>query len=266
MQRTNGTSPYFRKSNLNSWLFPQFNSSILQWVAFFIPIYFQGVRNASPFKSGTNSLTFEAFLIPFALVAGVILSTTGVYRTLHAVGFALITIGLGLLTLQTRYTRTAVWVTFQAVEAIGQGFIVPTILPTIQASLPGLEVASSVGMYSFLRIFDFVWSITIPGIIFNAQWNKKHHVVGDLAIREEMRNGIAYHFTSATYRSMLPITIQDQIVGVYIESLRTIWQVAIMLALVGFVAVFTQRYIALRTELNTKFGLERRKDELTCEA
>jgi hypothetical protein len=134
-----------------------FDSSILlQWVAFFIPIYFQGVRNASPLKSGINFLPFEAFLIPFASVAGVILSKTGIYRPLHVFGFALIAIGLGLFTLQTRYTKTAVWVTFQAVEAIGQGFVIPTILPAIQASLPESEVASSVGMYSFLRSFGFV--------------------------------------------------------------------------------------------------------------
>jgi len=147
-------------------------------------------------------------------------------------------IGLGLFTLQTRYTRTAVWVTFQAVEAIGQGLVIPTILPTIQAFLPESELASYVGMYSFLRVFDFVWGITIPAIIFNAQWNKKHHVIGDLAIREQRRNGMAYHFASGTYRTMLPITVQDQIVGVYTESLRTIWQVGIMLALLGFLAAF----------------------------
>jgi hypothetical protein len=77
---------------------------------------------------------------------------------------------------------------------------------------------------------------------------------------------MAYHFASGTYRDMLPVSIQDQIIGVYTESLKTMWQVAITLALLGFLAVFVQRHIALRTELNTEFGLKERKKEVTSEA
>lgn len=150
-----------------------FNTSILlQWVAFFIPIYFQGARDASPMQSGIDFLPFEAFLIPIAAVAGTLLTRTGVYRPFHALALALMTIGLGLFSMQDENTPTAVWVVFQAIEAVGQGLIIPTILPATQASLPESEVATSVGLYSFLRSFGFVWGTTILGIIFNAQWNR----------------------------------------------------------------------------------------------
>ncbi|KAF2708581.1 MFS general substrate transporter [Pleomassaria siparia CBS 279.74] len=234
-----------------------FNSSILlQWVAFFIPIYFQGVRNTSPMKSGINLLPFEAFLIPIAAVAGGILSKTGAYRPFHAIGLALMTIGLGLFTLLDRGTPTVVWVVFEAIEAVGQGLIIPTILPAIQASLPEKEVATSVGLYSFLRSFGFVWGTTIPGVIFNAQWDRNDYRLASAPdVREAMKDGKAYHFVSGSFRGALPKRIQSEIITVYVETLKTLWYVAVAFAAVGFLSTFGERHIPLRKDLDTEYGL-----------
>jgi hypothetical protein len=234
-----------------------FNSSLLlQWAAFFIPIYFQGVRNASPMKSGINFLPFEAFLIPIAAVSGAMLSKTGVYRPFHLVGFILMTVGLGLFALLDRNTSTVIWVVFEAIEAIGQALVIPTILPAIQASLPEKEVATSVGMYSFLRSFGYVWGITIPSIIFNAQWNKEdYRLDGFPDVRDAMQNGRAYHFASDAYRSTLPESVQYEIITVYVETLRVLWYAAVAFSVVGLLAVFGEKHIALRIGLETEFGL-----------
>jgi len=242
-----------------------FNSSLLlQWVAFFIPIYFQGVRNASPIKSGINFLPFEAFLIPIAAVSGALLSKTGVYRPFHLIGFVLMTIGVGLFALLDRDTPTVVWVVFEAIEAIGQALVIPTILPAIQASLPEKEVATSVGMYSFLRSFGFVWGTIIPGIIFNAQWDKEdYRLAGFPEVRRAMQNGKAYHFASGIYRSALPEVVQYDIITVYVETLKVLWYAAAAFSVVGLFAVFGEKHIALRKGLDTEFGLaaDKTKDE-----
>jgi hypothetical protein len=234
-----------------------FNTSILlQWVAFFIPVYFQGVRDASPMRAGINFLPFEAFLIPVAAVSGGLLSRTGMYRPFHAAALTLMTIGLGLFTLQDQDTSTVLWVVFQAVEAVGQGLIIPTVLPAIQARLPESEVATSVGMYWFIRSFGFVWGTTIPSIIFNAQWNKNDNRLASYPdVRVELRDGRAYHFAGGSFRSGLPAAVQDDIRTVYVEALRTLWYAAIAFSLLGFISVFGEKHIPLRKELNTEFGL-----------
>lgn len=167
------------------------------------------------------------------------------------------TLGLGLFTRQDERTKTPIWVVFQAIEAIGQGLTIPTILPAIQASLPESEVATSVGLYSFLRSFGFVWGTIIPGIIFNDQWNRKDDcLVNYPDVREQMRDGRAYHFSTGSYRAQLPETVQRDIHAVYVETLKTMWYAAVAFAAVGFLLVFAEKHIPLRKELETEFGLE----------
>lgn len=40
------------------------------------------------------------------------------------------------------------------------------------------------------------------------------------------------------------------------QTLRMVWLVAIAFAACGFLTVFFEQHIALRTELDTKYGLE----------
>lgn len=229
-------------------------SILMQWVAFFLPIYFQGVRRTTPLRSGINFLPFQAFLIPTAAIAGGILSKTGKYKPLHFIGFALCTLGVGLLTLLSSETPTVQWVVFQAIEAIGQALLIPSILPAIQASLDESEVASSVGLYSFLRSFGWVWGITIPSIIFNNRWDQLDLKISDEQVRAALSNGQAYHFAGVP--SAWPDNTLREVVGVYSDTLRTLWYAAIAIAGIGFLAVFGERSLALRENLDTEFGLE----------
>ncbi|KAF2677802.1 MFS general substrate transporter [Lentithecium fluviatile CBS 122367] len=212
-----------QQSNIHHRFFLVFNPSpLLQWVAFFISIDFQGVRNVSPIKSGINFLPFEAFLIPIAAVPGALLSKTGAYRPFHVIGFALTTVGVGLFTLLDRDTPKVAWVVFEAVEAIGQVLI---------------EVATSVGMYSFLRSFGFVWGTTISDIIFNAQWDKR--TIGLLEFHKCKKQCKTYN-----------------IITVYVETLKVLWCAAMTFSMVGFLTVFGEKHVALRKkDLDTEFGL-----------
>jgi MFS family permease len=92
---------------------------------YFLPIYFQGVRSASPARSGVDLLPTILFLIPAAITAGGLLSTFGRYRPLHHAGFAIMVIGFGLFSLLNANSSTAVWVIFQAIEACGAGVVLP---------------------------------------------------------------------------------------------------------------------------------------------
>jgi hypothetical protein len=149
-----------------------------------------------------------------------------------------------------------IWVVFEAIEAFGQALVIPTILPAIQASLPEKEVATFVGMYSFLRGFGFVWGTPIPGIIFNAQWDKEDYRLAAYPdVQETMQNGKAYHFASGVYRSALPVVIQYDIVTVYVETLKVLWYAAVAFSVVGMIAVFGEKHIALRKDFETAFGL-----------
>ena len=241
-----------------------FDASILmQWVAFFLPIYFQGVRQVSPLKSGINFLPFQVFLIPAASITGAILSKTGKYKPLHLAGFVLCTLGLGLLTLLDDHTPTAEWVVFEAIVAFGQALLIPTILPAVQASLAESEVASSVGLYSFLRSFGWFWGITIPSIVFNNRWDQLDARIADPNVRISLAGGQAYH-SAGVHPSWSQATVA-QVVGVYTDTMKTLWYAAIVPAGVGFFAVFLEKSLTLRDTLDTEFGLDQGKEEVSRE-
>ena len=237
------------------------SSMLLQWVCFFWPFYFQALKGASPLRAGINFVPYEAFLIMTAAGAGAILTKFGHYRPMHLLGFCLSIIGPGINIMLSPSTPKAVWVIFQLVDAVGRALLLPTVLPAILASLPESDVASATGMYAFLRSFGFVWGITVPGIIFNTQFDRHSSRISNSSVSHELRGGRAYQFVGSVYiRSLEPI-VQQEVISVYQEALKTVWIGAVAFGAAGVVAVFVEKHIPLRTELETQYGIEQDKVE-----
>ncbi|KUI63648.1 hypothetical protein VM1G_10498 [Cytospora mali] len=235
-------------------------SMLLQWVCFFWPVYFLAIRGASLVQTGVDFLPFMCLLIPGSAVAGIILSKTGRYRPLHAIGFVLSTLGPGLNTLLDRDTHAGAWAMLQIVDALGRAFILPTTLPAILASLPEKDVASATGVYSFLRSFGYVWGITVPGIIFNNCFNQLSYQISDAVVRETLGGGKAYQLASGTYVQTLPPVVRSEVLGVYLAALKAVWYGAMAFGASGLIAVAVEKHVPLRTELETEYGLEQKKN------
>ncbi|KAJ0108225.1 hypothetical protein J7T55_000190 [Diaporthe amygdali] len=234
-------------------------SMLLQWICFFWPVYFLAIRGTSLVQTGINFLPFMFLLIPGSAIAGIILSKTGRYRRLHAIGFVLSTLGPGLNTLLDRNTHAGGWAMLQIVDALGRAFILPTTLPAILASLPEKDVASATGVYSFLRSFGYVWGITVPGIMFNNRFNQLSDRISDVAVREALGGGKAYQLASGAYVQTLPPVVKSEVLDVYLEALKTVWYGAMAFGASGLIAVAIEKHVPLRTDLETEYGLEEKK-------
>ena len=183
------------------------------------------------------------------------MTKTGMYKPLHWAGFAITAIGCGLLSILDSGSGKAAWAGFEIIASLGTGFIMTTILPAIQASLPEIDQAKTTAFFSFMRSFGFVWGITIPSIVFNSQFDNRLDEIDDIVARVDLAKGGAYGLVSGGYVQALPEAVQRQIVNVYTKALEKAWQVAIGFALLGFLLVFLERHIDLRTELKTDFGV-----------
>lgn len=239
-----------------------FNSALLlEWVVYFLPLYFQVVLGASPLESGVDILPLNVFLVPAAIVAGILLSKFGRYRPLHWVGFAFTAIGCGLFSILDSSSTKAAWVCFQLFTAIGLGFIMTTILPSIQAALPESDVATATGTFSFVRSFGFVWGITIPSIIFKARFDTLKNRISEEDVRMVLSQGRAYGYTSGEYLKTLSGNVRIEVLSVYTDALKAVWEAATAFAIFSFVAIFVAKDIELRTELKTDFGLDEAKKQ-----
>ena len=148
----------------------------------------------------------------------------------------------------------------------GIGVPMSIMLPVILASLKEEDTATATAMFSFMRSFGFIWGITIPAVVFNGQTDHFLDRISDPNVRADLANGGAYSRISEGYVQSLQGQVRVEVVGVYVSSLKTVWQVGIAFAGVGFLLVFLIKHVELRTDLDTKYGLEEKQKEKQLEA
>ncbi|KAL9129862.1 MAG: hypothetical protein Q9217_001817 [Psora testacea] len=215
---------------------------LLQSIGFFMPVYFQAVLGASSLQAGIDLLPTTITVVPFGIVAGILIDHTGLLSTLVA------------------DSNKAAWICFQIISAGGGGIIATSTLPSILAALPESDVATASGAYSFVRSFGYIWGLTLSSIVFNGQFDKDFGSIGDAGVQAQLANGAAYGYASEGYVQPLPAGIKEQVVGVYVYALQTVWHVTIAFACFGFLCVFAERHVELRKDLNTEYGLEEKQD------
>ncbi|EFE39247.1 hypothetical protein TRV_06069 [Trichophyton verrucosum HKI 0517] len=243
------------RTSMGAYVLSFLGAMLMQWIVYFLAFFFQSVMSQSTTMSGVSVIPFTGFLIPSAILGGVIISKTGAYRPLHWAGFAIISICMGLFSTWSVRTSRAEWVTLQCLVGIGNGFLLTSILPAIQGALPESDNATATSAYAFLRSFGFVWGVAIPAVVFNGQVDRFLGKVGDPALRDKLARGGAYSLVGTSFFEGLG-SEKGAVQSVYTDSLRTVWQVGMAFGLLGFVLVGVQKHIELRTTLETDFGLE----------
>ncbi|KAK1749741.1 general substrate transporter [Echria macrotheca] len=237
------------------------------WAFYFIPVYLQGVLGRSTFWSGVDTLPLFAGLFPFAIIGGTLLSRTGRYKPLHLIGMTIITLSFGLFSLLDQNSSTAAWVCFQLLCAIGSGLMIAILLPAMQAQLDESLVALSTGVWTFVRAFATVWGVTIPAAIFDNHVGLMAGNLDDPALVASLSDGNAYQFATQTFLDSIqdPVS-RAAVIEVFNQSIRVVWYAGIGFAGLGWLLVWLEKEVTLRSKLNTEFGLEAKKKQTEEEA
>jgi len=102
-------------------LFTFFLGSSQVIIMFYIPLYFQAVRDSSATKSGVELLPYLISSTLSAIFGGVGMSLIGYVTPFMIVGGAIHTVGCGLLTMLSVDTPSVNWILWQVVAGIGVG-------------------------------------------------------------------------------------------------------------------------------------------------
>ncbi|KAK8051623.1 MFS general substrate transporter [Apiospora rasikravindrae] len=228
-------------------------------VSFFVPIYFQAVKGASPLTSGVYYLPFSIAIIFLSGLAAAFLSKTGRYRPVHWAGWTLASIGAGLFSLLDSDSSPGAWIGFQIFSAGGVGFIFTVTLPSTLAALAESDVAVATGTYAFMRTLGFVWGVTISSVTFNGSINANLDIITDASVRRLLANGAAYAYAAGIgdgsgEGAILSDPSRSQVIEVYVKSLRIVWLVFVGISCLGWSLTFGEKHIDLRQEHETQFG------------
>ncbi|KAL8748176.1 MAG: hypothetical protein Q9190_000071 [Brigantiaea leucoxantha] len=230
----------------------------MYWEIYFLPVYFQAVLGSTPVRSGVQLLPTVIPLMVFGAIGGGTMQKFGRYRPIHHAGFALMAIGFGLFTLLDAHSSTVMWIIFQIIFAAGTGLSIGTLLAAAQAELSESDSATATGVWAVIRSFGTIWGITISAAIFNNQTARLSKVIDISDIRDFLSRGQAYEHATGNFVNYLQDrpSLRKEVISVYADSLRLVWQTALGISCLGFLIVFLEKEIQLRTTLDTEFGLE----------
>ncbi|KAI5474576.1 hypothetical protein MNV49_003034 [Pseudohyphozyma bogoriensis] len=119
---------------------------------FYVPQLFQITRGQSAVLAG-------AFIIPALVVSSIVVilagqlqSRTGKYKAVVVVGFALSTVGMGLLSMLDEKTSLGEIIGFTIIVGFGQGCVVKTSMVGLQAAVPKSQMATATSFRYFFRM------------------------------------------------------------------------------------------------------------------
>jgi hypothetical protein len=167
--------------------------------------------------AGVCTLPIFAGILPFAMAGGGALSKWGRYKPVHLVGWAIMTVAFGLLSLLDEHSSTAAWVCFQLLLAAGSGLLVGVLLPAMQAPLDETLMALTIGIWAFGRGFGSVWGVTIPSAVFSNECRlRSERLLEDPQLIHSLSGGRAYEYaTEAFLNSIDDIHSRAQVIQVF---------------------------------------------------
>lgn len=232
-----------------------FNSVLLFWAMYFLPVYFQAVQTSSPRRSGVQLLPFVLVAVPGAIVAVIVLTKFGRYRPLHHVGLAITTMGLGLFTLSTPTPQQRNGSSSRSSRASAQEWC--STPASRHARLPYRRaIRPPQPQHGPSSTASAASGASSSGAIFNSRSSALASTVTDLTAQASLTSGRAYEHATSAFVDSFSGNLRERIIGLYTESLQTVWQVAIAFCGLAFLLVFLEREVPLRKELDTEYGLE----------
>ncbi|CBQ72959.1 related to mfs1-putative multidrug transporter [Sporisorium reilianum SRZ2] len=207
-----------------------------------LPIYFQSIKDQKPLKSAVSTFPSTAPTAPFAIVAGIIMATTGRYKDLTFIGWSFTAGGFGWM---TRFqTNTSEWelVIAQILAGVGVGVLFAITLPPIQASLPVEELETATATYAFCRSFGAIWGIAITTSLLTATVSDK---LG--SVPEAAQFGLTGPTVLGYVENIknLPEPIREQVRQMYADGLQKGFYAFMPVVVIGFACCFWMRELPL---------------------
>lgn len=200
-----------------------FIHGIVLWaLLYYGPLFFEGVRGFTPIISGVGMFPETFTVAPVAALIGVLVSITGKYRWALWGGWALTSIGFGLLYIEDGLTPNAVWILLNIVPGLGMGMLFTSMALAIPAACEPVDMAHAVSFFTFCRAFGNCAGVAIGGSIFQNQI--KRQLVGYplLAAQAEKYSEDAAALVEII-KLMQPGPMKEQLIQAYADSLKVLW-------------------------------------------
>ncbi|KAI6085886.1 MFS general substrate transporter [Hypoxylon rubiginosum] len=128
-----------------------FFMGVLLVAMYYLPIYFQSVKDDSAVMSGVHILPTIVSQVIFAMCSGVTIEALGYYLPWVLSGTALTAIGQGLLSMISPSTEVKDWVGYQIILGVGCGAAATSSYIAIQNLVPAAQIPIAMAILIFCQ-------------------------------------------------------------------------------------------------------------------
>ena len=171
----NATVPgriFFNRSIIAGMWFNTCLGGAMQTVFYFIPIWFQAIKDASAVKSGIMNLPMVLGLTIGSIGAGITTRKLGYYTPWMIVCSIITPIGAGLISTFTPFTGHPAWIGYQALFGLGFGVGAQQSSVAAQTVLPRKDVAIGASLMIFSQTLGGAIFISVGNNVFDSRLSK----------------------------------------------------------------------------------------------
>ncbi len=200
---------------------------VLTHNTYFLPLYCQSVLGAEPLLSGVLLLPFAVSMSLATVGTGAYLKKTGRYLDCIRLGFALLTLGVGLfhdLPSSTSWPRIII---YQLISGFGIGLNFQPPLIALQNNVPPADNAAATASFGLVRNVASAIGVVIGSVAFSNKMNDYQD-----GLRDALGASTAMLFTGSNAQAnvllveTLPDTSRDLVREAFYLSLQSIWSIA----------------------------------------
>ncbi|KAL4924801.1 MDR family MFS transporter [Aspergillus undulatus] len=196
-------------------------------VEYYLPLYFQSVKQASPLQSGLYILPVMVTEALTDILAGIFLHRVGRYRELTWVGVSLMALGTGLLVSIRVESPIGMTIGFAIIGGIGTALLFQTPVIAVQNAIEKkTHTASATATLGFLKSIAAGFSIVLGGVMFRDGMERQQGVLKALGVDEEILSKLTGDMAAANVEVVSQIADPGQrkaVRGAFAWSLRNMF-------------------------------------------
>ncbi|KAJ7784904.1 major facilitator superfamily domain-containing protein [Mycena maculata] len=232
-------------------------SVVLITMIYYLPVYFQGCKGASPTGSGVDGFGLGFVAAPCNIVAGLTISKTKRYRPQMWLAWCLIMVSAGLLSTLKADSSRGKAIGFEAIMGAGVGILSTATYFPVLAPLPISENAHALAFFIFTRAFGQVWGVTIGATVLQNRLAK--HLPRSF-------DGVFPQGTQIAYAVIpliptLPTDVATETRQAFAAAMGVIWQVIIGVGTLGLLSSLAMKHMALHSATDENWGVEKARPD-----
>ncbi|KAJ5081283.1 Major facilitator superfamily domain general substrate transporter [Penicillium alfredii] len=199
-------------------------------LGYYLPIWFQAIKEVSASESGINNLPMVVSMIVCSAIGGLLVNIIGYYTPFMYIGSAFLTIGAGLCTTFTVDTGHSKWIAYQVIIGLGAGLGFQQCINALQTVLPLTDIPIGIAIITFSQSLSGAIFISIAQNVF-----QNRLVTNILANTSKISPDTVIRAGAANLSQRLPKDVLPFVIHAYNTAVTQTFYVSVTAAALSFV-------------------------------